>query len=112
LAVLQVISLAQFSLAYSRGWAADSANARLRCKAELDRAEEEVALLREELRIKDARMAQLPPHRRPYYPPAERMAVLQLRAARNWSLQQTAEAFLLTARVVKILSRAASVHPV
>jgi hypothetical protein len=73
-AVLHVISLARFSLAYSRGWAADSANTRLRLKAELERAEEEVALLREELRIKDARMAQLPPHRCPYYPPVERMA--------------------------------------
>jgi hypothetical protein len=99
-AVLHVISLARFSLAYSRSWAADSANTRLRLKAALERAEEEIALLREELRIKDARMTQIPPHRRPYYPPVERMAALQLRAARNWSLQQTAEAFLLTAATI------------
>jgi len=45
-------------------------------------------------------MAQLPPHRRPYYPPPERMAVLQLRAARHWSLEQTAEAFLVTAATI------------
>ena len=52
--------------------------------------------LREELRIKDARMAHLPAHRRPHYPPMERMAILELRAARGWSLAQTAKAFLVT----------------
>ena len=36
----------------------------------------------------------------PYYPPAERMAILQLRAARNWSLEQTAKAFLVTAETI------------
>ena len=89
-AVLRVISLAQFVYAYTRGWAGNSPNSRVRLKAEVDRAHQEIALLREEIRIKDARMMQLPPHRRPYYPPAERMAILQLRAARNWSQEQTA----------------------
>ncbi len=84
-AVLEVISLAQFTMAYTRGWAADSPNSRVRLTAELDRAEQEIALRQEEIRIKDARMARLPPYRHPYYPPAERMAVLQLRAAQNWS---------------------------
>jgi hypothetical protein len=32
---------------------------------------------------KDARMARINPHRRPYYPPTERMAILELRAARS-----------------------------
>ena len=85
-AILHVISLAQFTLAYTRGWAANSPNSRIRLKAELDRAHQEIALLREEVRIKDARMAQLSPHRRPYYPPTERMAILQLKAARDWNL--------------------------
>ena len=62
-------------------------------------------MLREELRIHQARMAQLTPHRRPYYPPAERMAILQLRAARNWSLEQTAKAFLVTVVHAAIPSR-------
>jgi hypothetical protein len=99
-AVLQVISLAQFTIAYTRGWTADSPNTRMRLKAELDRAEQEITLLREEIRIKDARMAQLPPHRRPYYPSTERMAVLQLRAARHWSLERAAETFLVTAATI------------
>ncbi len=82
-----MISLAQFTLAYTRGWAANSSNARIRLKAELDRAHQEITLLREEVRIKDVRMAQLSPHRRPYYAPTERMAILQLKAARGWSLE-------------------------
>ncbi len=40
------------------------------------------------------------PHRRPFYPPAERMANLELRAARGWSLQQTGDVFLVTAATI------------
>ena len=47
--------------------------------------EHEPALLREELRIKDARLERVPPHRRPHYPAVERLAILELRAARGWS---------------------------
>ena len=72
----------------------------MRLKAERDRAQQEVALLNEELRIHRVRMAQLPPHRRPYYPPTERMAILQLKAARNWSQEQTAQSFLLTPETI------------
>ena len=59
-AVLHVISLAQFAAAHTRGWAANSINARMRLKAENDRLQQEVELLREEIRIKDARMEQIP----------------------------------------------------
>ena len=55
-AVLQVISLAQFAAAHTRGWAANSVNARVRLKAEKDRLEQQVQVLREEICIKDARM--------------------------------------------------------
>lgn len=61
--MLHVISLAQFTLAYTRGWAANSPNSRVRLKAECNRAQQEISLLKEELRIHRARMAQLPPHR-------------------------------------------------
>lgn len=54
------------------------------------------SLLREELRLKDTRIAQIAPQRRPHYGPVERMAVLELRAARGWSLNQTADTFLVT----------------
>jgi transposase InsO family protein len=99
-AVLHVISLAQYATVYTRSWAADSTNSRLRLKAELDRANQEIALLREEMRIKDARMARINPHRRPHDPPVERMAILQLRAARGWSLEQTAGVFHVTAPTI------------
>jgi transposase-like protein len=99
-AVLCTISLAQLVWAYTRSWAANSSNARIGLKAKLDRAEQELALLREQMRIKDARMAMVPPQQRPRYPPAERMAILELKAARDWSLEQTAKAFLITAATV------------
>ena len=89
-AILHVISLGQFTMAYTRGWAANSPNSRIRLKTELDRAEQEVALLREGLRIHKFRMERIPPHRRPYYRPTERMAIPQLKAPRCWNLQQTA----------------------
>ena len=98
--MLHVISLAQYATAYTRSWAADSTNGRIRIKAEYERSQQEIVLFREEMRIKDARMALISPHRRPYYPPAERMAILELRAARGWSLQQTADAFLVTAATI------------
>ena len=99
-AVLHVLSLAQYAAVYTRGWAADSVNRRVRLQANLDRASQEIALHREEMRIKDARLARIEPHRRPHYPPTERMAILELRAARGWSLEQTARVFHLTAATV------------
>ena len=63
-AVIQVISLAHFSLTTTRSWAAHSWNARIRLKQEKDRLRQELALLREEMRIKDARMQHLPAQRR------------------------------------------------
>ena len=56
-AVLHVISLAQYAAVYTHGWAADSTNTRVRLKAELDRANQELLLLREESRIKDTRLS-------------------------------------------------------
>jgi len=95
-AVLHAIALAHYAIVYARAWAADSINARVRLSSENDRLHEECALLREELRLKDHRIAQIPPQRRPHYGPHERMAILELRAVRGWSLKQTADTFFLT----------------
>src|SRR5436309_12834089 len=92
-AVIHTISLARTSLTHARSVAANSINARIRLKEEIERLQNEISLLREESRIKDARMVQIPPHRRPHYPPVERLAILQLRAASGWSLAQTAPRF-------------------
>jgi len=83
-------------MAATRGWASDSLNTSLRQRAELDRLQQEVRLLREEIRIKDARMQHIAAQKRPHYPPTERLAILELRAARSWSLAQTARTFLVT----------------
>jgi predicted RNA polymerase sigma factor len=99
-AILHVVSLAQYAAAYTRSWAADSSNARVRLTAERDRLTQQVAVLREEIRIKNARSARIDAHRRPHYPPSERLAILALRAARGWSLEHTAKAFLVTAETV------------
>jgi transposase InsO family protein len=92
---LHVISLAHLSIIYARGWAANSWNARVRLQAQLEEAQTENGQLREELRIKDARMSSLEPHRRPHYRPTERLAILELRAAIGWSTAQTAKRFLV-----------------
>jgi hypothetical protein len=83
-------------MAATRGWAADSMNRSLSNQAEADRLEQEIHLLREELRIKDARMQHFEAQKRPHYPPTDRLAILELRAARSWSLAQTARTFLVT----------------
>jgi len=99
-AVLHVIALAQYAMTCTRGWAIDSPIRRLLLKGEIDRLRQEVAFLTEEIRIKDARMKRVEPQKRPHYVPTERMAILELRAARGWSAQQTAEVFHVTAATI------------
>ena len=99
-AILHVISLAQFATDHTRSWAANSINARIRLQTERDQALAEVFRLREEIRIKDARTAIIHPHRRSHYPPTERLAILELKAARGWSLEQTARVFHVTAPTI------------
>ena len=71
----------------------------MRLRANIKQLQQEIALLRAEIRI-DARLACLPAQRRPHYPPCERLEILQVRAARAWSLQQTADALLVTAATI------------
>jgi transposase InsO family protein len=99
-AVLHTISLAHFSIVHARGMAAGHIRNHVRLSAQNERLREECALLREEIRIKDARMGYIAPHRRPRYGPYERMAILELRAARGWSLKQTADTFSVAAPTV------------
>ena len=89
-AMLHVISLAQFGMAYTHGWAANNINSRIRLKTKGERLQQQVAQLTEEIRIKDARMARLGAQNRPHYPATERMAILLLRAAHGWSLKRLA----------------------
>jgi len=99
-AALQILALGHYGFTAFLARAAVARDRRTRLQGEVDRLQQELALLREELRIKDARMARLHPHRRPFYIPFERMAILELRAARGWSARQTADRFLLTLTTV------------
>ncbi|MFQ5701741.1 MAG: helix-turn-helix domain-containing protein, partial [Acidobacteriota bacterium] len=99
-AVVHAISLAQLVLTAARAQASRHHRIRTRRLCEIDRLRQELNLLREELRLKDARMERLPGHRRPYYQPTERLAILELRAAWHWSLEQTAERMLVTPTTV------------
>jgi len=97
-AVIHTIALAHYGIVFTRSWAANCPIARIRQAAQIDRFKADAALRTEQQRITDVRMASIPPHRRPQYPPTERMAILELKAARAWSLEQTAKAFLVTPR--------------
>jgi putative transposase len=104
-AVVRAVSLAHWGIIHTRSWAADSPLQRVRLASKLEAARAEIALLREEVRIKDARWAAIPPKRRPHYSPQERMAILTLRAARGWSSAQTARAFLLEPETIASWTR-------
>ena len=95
MAVLHVISLAHVAIVHARGLAVNNHDARTRRAGDLQGALDEIALLEEELRIKDARMAMIDAHRRPYFRPIERMAILELKAARGWSQAEAARRFLV-----------------
>ena len=104
-AVIHVMSLAAASLTATRGWAAGHIDSRVRLRSENERLNQEIALLQQELRIKNDRLRRVPGHQRPHYPPIERMAILELRAVRGWTLRQTAECFLLSPATVSHWTR-------
>ena len=93
--ILNVISLAHWAIVYTRAKCANSpkgtctGSARRkpengtcplinRLRGKLERAKNEIGLLKEEIRIKDARMKKIHPKNRPFYSPYERMAIRSL----------------------------------
>src|SRR5262245_9561491 len=108
--VVHVMSLAAATLAATRGWAATHVSSRVRLKAENERLRQEVAMLEEEIRLKDARMIRIPWHQRPHFPPIERLAILQLRGLRCWSAVQTAQRFALSQATVSMWIRRLDEH--
>jgi hypothetical protein len=88
--------MANVAFTVSRTHADNHFNARVRLQAENERLRREISLLCEEIRIKDARMERVPAQRRPHYPPIERLAILELRAARAWSQARTDRRLLVT----------------
>ncbi len=92
-AMLHVASLARWNMIYTYAMSDNSDLRDVRSASQLDRREREIALLKEEMRIKDIRMARISAKNRPHYPPTERMSILVLKAGRGWNLRQTAKAF-------------------
>jgi transposase InsO family protein len=99
--VLHAISLASVALSCAHG----RATGRRHLRAQLDRTTTEIALLREELSIKDDRWDRSHRRRRPHYTPTQRLRILQLRAARGWTLEQTAQVFLVDLQTLLIWMR-------
>ena len=100
IAVVNSMALVSKALLWSLGRFENAANPRARLAAQVERLKHEIALLTEEIRIKDTRMQEIEPRRRPHYPPSERMAILELRALRGWSLSQAAARFLVKTATV------------
>ncbi len=71
--VLHILALSHYSFTVLLARAANSKSRQVRLRAQIDRRDSEIALLQEELLIKDARMERVPPHRRPHYVPLERL---------------------------------------
>ena len=103
--LLHAISLAATAWTVARCRTAKSRWRTQRLQAEFDRAFSEVALLKEELGIKDARWSRLPSRRRPRYTPIDRIRILQLKAARGWSYEQTARALLVDQETLRSWTR-------
>lgn len=99
-AMLHILSLAQYAATYARRWAADRRNARRRLRAQDNQLRQLVGLLKEEFRILGDRLRRIPPSKGPYYLPTEHMSIFELRAARAWSILQTAAAFLVTSATI------------
>jgi transposase InsO family protein len=86
-----------FAQAYvlARERAAQHSFTLVRLMAQRDQAIIETRLLRRELEVLRRNRQRLPPARRPPYAPADRFEILQLRRLRGWSIQQTADRFVL-----------------
>jgi len=65
-AVVHAVSMANVAFTVTRDDAESRSSARIRLQAENDRLRREVSILREEIRIKDARMERVPAQRRPH----------------------------------------------
>jgi hypothetical protein len=98
--LLHAISLASMALTVARGRYSRSG-----LRTELERARGEIALLKEELAIKDARWSRLPRRRRPHFSPTQRMRILQVKAARGWSREEAAKVFMIDEETMRLWLR-------
>ena len=99
-AVIHSVSLAFTALTATWSRGASERRHSVCLATELDRAHAEIALLKEELSIKDTRWGRVSPRRRPYYRPYQRTRILELKAARGWSALEAAKVFLVTEETI------------
>lgn len=95
-ALLHLVSMLSMATNFVAGRRLESEAPDERLVAELSIAHRKIALLEEELRIKDSFVARIKPHRRPHHLPTDRMAILILKAANHWSQAETARRFQLS----------------
>ena len=111
-AFLCAVALAHQAMVWSVSWCVNSRIERVRLIGENEHLKAEVAMLKEELRIKNARLDRIPAASRPHYPPAERLAILALKATRCWNKTQAAKAFhLCDATIASWLARIEETGP-
>jgi len=91
----------------ARARLASAASPTVRSLVQRDQAFTEVDLHRREVEVLRAQRQGLPPHRRPNYKPAQRLAILQLRRLRGWSIKKTAERFVVHPNTIRAWIRAA-----
>ncbi len=104
-ALLNVLSLVRVVTSVLEGEDALSDDPSVRSRSDFDQLRRENALLKEELRLKDARMERVSPRRRPHYRPAERMSILELKACRGWTAEEVANRFHLSSATVSSWQR-------
>jgi hypothetical protein len=76
-AFIHIISLASATITCTCALASKRKATVTRMKAELAQAYQEIALFRDEIRVKDDRFRRVAPHKRPYYPPIQRLQILK-----------------------------------
>jgi transposase InsO family protein len=94
-AMIHTVSLAQCTMMVTRGWGEYHHRDDVREAAKADKHENKWALQNRQLNLIKSRFNRIPGKKRPYYLPAERMDILMIKAANNWNLKQTAEAFMI-----------------
>ncbi|MFC1461217.1 DDE-type integrase/transposase/recombinase [Verrucomicrobiota bacterium] len=99
-AMLHVASLARWDMIYMHTASEHHEHPDSKTASDIQHRDDEIALLKEEIRILQTRIQKIPPGNRPYYPPAERMAILIHKAARGWNRHQTAKAFGITVQTI------------
>lgn len=92
-AVLNVIGIVRIAMLTGREALIQNGDS---LHARIHQLESDLAMTREELRIKDTRMKRIDPHRRPQYTMVERMAILELRAMRGWNKTETGRRFFIS----------------